>query len=404
MRKYFKEKLNNGLTVLIAENECSDVVSITFQVRAGSRYETEGERGYAHLLEHMLMKGTSTRPSSFDVGAIANRAGALLNAHTGRERIRITAQVVKSRTEELMELIADIGQNPLFDAAILENEKKIIQKESHVESRLVRESMGQVFAKHPLAESPLGIMEDMMSATVQKLQIYHSKHFVAGNAAIIITGGITRECALELCNKYFGTLKSGGGVNMAAKQLHENPGRKDIEVTREKESIMFCFPGEKISGRERFALRIIRQYLVLGQSSRLQQELRQKRGLAYHISAYFKLYSDAFLFCIEVISPELSKVEEVVLENIYNLEKHLSPQIFEQYKDQSNNGMLRETNEDLFLNDFLAENWIYWGELLTPVEAVEITNSLTYQDIVEIINRLFKKENLYVVRLVPPKK
>lgn len=406
VKQYFEKSLPNGLKIIVGEDVNSDTFTISALARAGSRYEKGGEYGYAHLLEHMLLKGTKSKPSAFDIGVVTDRAGALYNASTNTERVQIYIQAARSVDEEMTSLIADMVINPLLNSETLENEKKVVLqeiKESQDDDarRLYMEMAPRVFEGHPLAHIPLGAVADVRAATEEKLQEYHKKFFVANNMAVVITGGLTHERAFALCEKYFAEIPTGVFADNTTPPplLH---GSVDINFRGSKTAINLSFIAAKLDLKESQVMEVIRNFLGYRQTSLLNQELRQKRGLVYSVFVTTSEYSDSFLFSVRTATTDAGIAEEIVLDNVFNLEKFFTPELFEEYKKQTINIILRELSDEMRLNNTLKYMWYVYGKLIPPKEIVETISAITYKDMLDLKNKIFRKDNLFVVRLVPP--
>ncbi|MBI4919748.1 insulinase family protein [Candidatus Azambacteria bacterium] len=394
----------NGLSIITSENKNSEIVNISVWIRAGSRYETKEQRGYAHLLEHMLFKGTKKFPSSFKVNVNKDRVGALSNAFTGPERIYFFIQVARKHAEKMFELLADIILNPIIDAKVLETEKQVVIQEIKRVSDdyfkyLWKETYKKIFQNHPLAQDPLGEEESILKAKAENLREYHEKFFIPNRSAIIVTGNISHNKILKLTDRFFNNWKRGFEFD----NLKSPPGARDrrmhIEKNNSQSQLIFDFVCPAIGIKEYSIFEIVKNYLSYGSSSILNQELRQKRGLVYNISSSISAHRDAFLFSIETSTTKPLKAIKVILENINNFEKNFDKKVFTELKDQTLNILARQMNDSLNELKFLGLFWNLHGKLITPKDYIGIIKKATYRNILDAKKKYLTEDNLFISTL-----
>lgn len=223
MKIYRESKLNNGVTIITGENENADIVTLSVWIKAGSRYEQQGERGYAHLLEHMLLKGTMSKPSPDDVSIVVDRAGGVSNASTTTEYIRVFIEATKDRFEEMMGLLMDMVLNPLIDKEILENEKKVVLQEMHQQknndaAHLWIESSKKVFGNNPLSQNPMGDEKQIESASASALKEYYQRFFIGDRIVVVATGALVHDRVRSIADENLGKIsgaQDNGDANFA---------------------------------------------------------------------------------------------------------------------------------------------------------------------------------------------
>lgn len=401
MNNTYKETtLSNGLKVITGENPNSEIVTFSIWVKAGARYESSEQLGYAHFLEHMLLKGTEKYPSTFEVGRVKDRVGAISNAFTGPERIYFFIQVAKDNLEKMIELLADAILNPLLDANELENEKKVVIEEmrrskedypKHIWKVLLRET----FEGHPLSQNVLGSEESIGAVTPEKIKDYHKKFFVPSRSAFVATGGVSHETILPLIEKYF----SDWSGEYIADDLH-TPNIKEgnfFEKSQTKQTyLIFAYAGQNITPKESAAFEILKNYLSYGQSSLLKEELRNKRGLVYGISASNTPYLDANLFSVETSTAKPKEVIDIVSSGIDNLANNFNENLFEELKNQTANVVLRQLSDPFFEMFIIGNGWRMYGKLISPEEFINEIKNVSYDDILAVENKFLSKDNLFI--------
>lgn len=402
MKIYKESKLNNGFKIITGEDINSETVNLLISVKAGSRYEASNERGYSHLLEHMLLKGTKKKPSAYEVELIADKAGALLNASTGNEIMQIYAQVAKEKWKEIFELIGDITLYPLIDNKFLENEKNVVIQEinrtfDNPQRLLWIETLKKIYENHPLSNDPLAKKEEVSSATSDKLRIYHEKFFLPDRMALFVIGNVNHQDAVNFSEKIFGRLNS----KELPKDNFKLNIKKGIDFMFFKGNhnyFNFNFVSERADFKEDFVLRLISYSLAGFGTSLLHYELREK-GLLYGISASNYLFEDSNLFYIETSSSFPEKVMPIILEKLLNFEKYFTPDVFNDYKEQMINLWKRLLNDPFTEIRFLSNSWRLYGKLVTREEMTENIKNLDYKYALSVKNKFITKDKLFIMQL-----
>lgn len=401
LKQIYKEStLNNGLKVITSENSSSEIVTFSIWVKAGARYETKEQAGYAHFLEHMLLKGTKKYPSVFEVGRAKDRVGAISNAFTGPERIYFYIQVAKNDLEKMVELLAGSILNPLFDVSEFENEKKVIIEEikrskEDYPRHVWRILLGRVFKGHPLSNNVLGSEESIVDATIDKVKDYHKNFFFPSRSAFIATGGVSHEEILSLIIKYFGDWMGDDIFDNLQEPVIKNGSFFEKSATKQA-YIILSYIGKGVTLKESAVFEVVKNYLSYGQSSLLKQELRNKRGLVYGIFASSTLYLDANIFGIETSTAKPKEVIETISREIDNLSSNFNKSILEELKNQTRNIILRQLNDPFYELGMLGNSWRLHNKLMIPEEFIKEIKNVSYDDILAIKNKFLSKDHLFI--------
>lgn len=402
MKKYKESKLENGLTIISCEEASSETINFNFVVKAGARYETKEESGYAHLLEHTLLKGTKNKPTALDISLIIDRAGAYLNASTSAEQINVILEAAKERKKEMLELLTDIITDPLFDPGILENEKKVVIQEIHKMKddparNLWYVAIPKILGNHPAASSALGTERSVLSATPEKLKNYYHRFFKPSRIALISAGAISHDELLKLAVP-LEHWQDGKDAEIST-DLFLPPKAGSLNVFEKKIGnkqtlIDFIFVSRNTSLKEELILDLISTFLTYGHSSLLYQELRHKLGLVYSVSSYRRSYRDVCIFYTQVSTTEPEKIISVVKDKILGLEKYFTKRLFEEIKEQQINVLTRNLSNNYFVANTLASYWIIYNRLIAPAEIKKIIKSITYEDVMRVKREFLNEKNL----------
>ena len=408
MKKYQNSTLANGLNLITSTDENSDIVTIGLFVKAGARYEAKREFGCAHLLEHMLLKGSKHYPSVFNVAVVTDRAGAYLNASTGAEKVILTIQVAKSALKSVFALLADIIKNPLFNTDILENEKNVIKQEigkvfdSHLE-RIWLETVSEIFPGHPLGHHPIGDVTSVSALTATELTSYSNSFFVPQRATLVVSGGMAHDEILGLANEHLADWRGSLAVAETPDGLSlpraDGPRFKFIPIDSRQTYLNIVFSGPRLNLKEQLITDIISEYLGHGRTSLLNQELRQKTGLVYSLFVGGINYQDASLLRIFMATNEPEKVIRLTLSLLEQASDNLSDPLLSEYKEQMKNGLQRIWSDPFREIDFLGGNWVLHKKLVTPADIFSLIDSITSTEVARMWKEYLNKDSLTMVAL-----
>lgn len=268
-------------------------VALGVWIGVGSRFEAAAEGGISHFIEHLLFKGTD-RLSAADIAEAFDAIGGEVNAATGRDHTVVYTRVLDDHLERAFEVVGDMVQHPAFRE--LEQERQVILEEILMYEDdpgdqvhdLISEA---VFPDQPLGRPVIGTSEVISSLPEQHIRGYHAGHYTAGNVVVAASGSIEQGRLLELSERYLGDLVAGEAhaVQPAA------PGAPRL-VSRAKPTEQYHLalggPGLDRSDDRRHAMGVLDVVLGGSMSSRLFQEIREKRGLAYSVGTYSVGFSD----------------------------------------------------------------------------------------------------------------
>jgi predicted Zn-dependent peptidase len=291
-----REVLDNGLRLITEAMPHVRSVSIGVWLTRGSRHETEQRSGIAHFVEHMLFKGTDTR-SAEDIAQAIDSIGGQLDAFTAKEYASYYIKVLDDHLPLAVDLLSDIVLRPAFAADEIEREKKVILEEikmvEDTPDDLVHELFTQHFWEgHPLGRPILGLPETVEALDAGTLEDYFSNSYVAQNVVISAAGNLEHGRLRQLVTSAFAQLRASGNVGDGTA-----PGVVPQVITRTKEleqsHICLGTSSYPQSHGDRYVSYILNTVLGGSMSSRLFQNIREKRGLAYSVFSGLSAYRDA---------------------------------------------------------------------------------------------------------------
>jgi predicted Zn-dependent peptidase len=274
-------------------------VSIGFWIGVGSRAESDAEAGLSHLLEHLLFKGSS-KYASLEIDQIFDSMGAELNAGTGKETTSVYAHVIDEHVPEAFDVMADMVFRPSLDdvdserAVILE---EIAMYEDDPQEKVFDVLGSAIFGEHPLGRAIIGRAEVIADTPVSEIAAFHAGRYVPGNVVIAAAGAVDHDTLVGLARE---RVPGGTGANAAAARSSSASKvptglqhRRRFE-RKDTEQYHVCVGGVGLSRHDdrRFALRVLDTIFGGTSSSRLFQEVRERRGLAYSVYSFTSAYHD----------------------------------------------------------------------------------------------------------------
>ncbi|GLG00612.1 putative zinc protease YmxG [Alicyclobacillus hesperidum subsp. aegles] len=317
----YRVQLDNGLRIVGEEIDSIRSVSLGIWVRTGSRYEASSENGISHFLEHMFFKGTR-RYSAKDLAHLFDDLGGQINAFTAKEYTCFYARVLDEHFAIALDTLADMLLGSTFAPVEIEKEKRVVIEEIHMyedtPDELVMDLIADgVYGNHPLGYTILGREENLQRFTREDLLSYVGRHYQPANMVIAVAGHVDQAVVVREVERLFGDMERAGEEPC---KLSVPPFHRGVTV-REKdiEQVHICLasPGYPAGRDELYPLLLLNNMLGGTQSSRLFQEIREERGMAYSVYSFHTGYQDAGMFGVYVgTSPETA---EQVLELVQSV-------------------------------------------------------------------------------------
>jgi predicted Zn-dependent peptidase len=290
--------LPNGLRIVTDRMPTVESVSLGAWVRAGTRYERPQVNGVAHLLEHMVFKGTERR-SAREIAETIEAVGGSINAYTSRETTAYYAKVLKDDAGLAVDVLADILQHSLFDDAELGRERSVVLQEigqAHdtPDDVVFDHFQSTAFPDQPLGRPVLGKSEIVANMSRDAIVGFRDAHYRTGRMVVAAAGNIEHEQLVDHAAQVFGELKNGG--DDTSQEAVYNGG--EFREVRDLEQIhmVLGFRGAPIGTSEFYTLSVLSNLFGGGMSSRLFQEIREERGLVYSIDTFMSAFADTGLF------------------------------------------------------------------------------------------------------------
>lgn len=318
MKQVFKKILSNGLTILVKPNYQIPKVSIQLWYNVGSKDEKSGEKGIAHLIEHMIFKGTQELSES-DINLITHKLSGYCNAFTSFDYTGYLFEFPSHHWEESLPVMADCMRNCTFKQEYLNSELKAVIQELKMynddySSTLIEEMIMNSFTGHPYQYPVIGYKHDLWSLDRENLVNFYKKHYIPNNATLVITGDVKPEEVFELAEKSFGKIEPNWNYKKEEFYLPKDLLNKTVTIYRDVKQpqvmISYLIPGsrEKVD----YAIDVISSVLGSGRSSRLYKKLLDEKKLVTDIETFSYDLFDQGIFFIAFTPKSQEDIDEAI--------------------------------------------------------------------------------------------
>ena len=378
-------RLASGLSVVTDRMSHLESATLGVWAGAGSRNEAPDEHGISHLLEHMAFKGTKRRTSR-QIAEEIEAVGGDLNASTSAESTGFYARVLKADVPLALDVLSDILTESTFDAEELRREQNVIVQEigavEDTPDDLVFERLHETaFPKQPLGRSILGTPETVRSFNSARIRAYLSRNYRAPGMLVAAAGAIEHERIVAEAEKRFASFI--GPAAPAPEPAYFGGGTRVESRDLEQVHIALALQGVPVRDEQLYSLQVFTSVLGGGMSSRLFQEVREKRGLCYSIHAFHMPYADTGLFALyagtdEIDAPELMRV---VIDEVANATETLNETEVARAKAQMKAGLLMALESSEARLGQIARQMLAYGrpipldEIVAKVDAVTVASA-----------------------------
>ncbi len=385
-------RLANGLTVATDRMDSVETVSLGAWVRVGTRHERAELNGVAHFLEHMVFKGTERR-SAQDIAQEIEAVGGHLNAYTGRESTAFHAKVLAEHLPLALDLVSDIVQYPVFDETELTRERAVVLQEigqvaDTPDDVIFDHFQETAFPSQALGRPLLGRSETVAVLERTNLIDYRTRHYGPGDMVIAAAGRLEHDRFCDLAAAAFGALPTGGQV--VAEPARYSGG--DFREARELEQVhlVLGFEGVGHHDPDYYAAMVFSTLFGGGMSSRLFQEVRELRGLAYAIHSFVWAYDDSGLFGVYAGTgqAEVAELLSVVCGELGKLPSGLNSDEMARARAQLKAGVLMSREGTTSRCEQLANQLLLYGRALAVAEVIERIESVDYAALERFTGRL----------------
>ena len=397
--------LENGLRVASEVMPSMETVSVAVAVGTGARDEDESENGISHVLEHMAFKGTTTR-SAKDIAEQFDDIGGQSNAYTSMETTVYYAKVMKENLGSAVDILGDILTNSVMDKAELAREQQVILQEIAMQQDTPDDLVFDMYTLaaypgQPLGRSILGTPERVNGFSSEDIFAYMRKHYVPENMVVTAAGNLQHATFVELVSQQFAGMKKNAAVETPKATYEGGEIRKEDDL--EQLHLVLGCEGISYHDKDYYTGQLLSTILGGGMSSRLFQEIREKRGLVYHVSSSLSSYQETGLFSIYAgLSGD--KAEEFLPVACDELKKSCSGVTSEELnraKNQFRAGLLMARENSSSVAEWMSRHLLIYGKYKLPDDIIKAVNAVTLEDIKRVANKLFGQNKITLAALGP---
>jgi predicted Zn-dependent peptidase len=397
----------NGLTVLTEQMPNLRSCTVGVWVRRGSRHESPDWNGICHFIEHAVFKGTERR-TAMDIAVESDRLGGHFDAYTTHEMTGFALKVVDTALPSAFDLLSDMLARPRFDEEELRREQKVIIEEMKMVEDTPDEFLAEIFNAayfpgHPLGRPIEGTAETVSTFGGKRTKEFHAHAYAPRNLVVAAAGNVEHARLVDLAATAFGF--DAGDERDALVESEDVPPSPaaPILVRRKKEleqaHLILASPFPSARDEDRYTASLLSSVIGGGTSSRLWQQVREERGLAYSVGAVGSHYTDAGVFQIYAgTSPE--QLDEVLELSLAEMRRVLREPVGEEelrlVKDQAVSSILLGLESTSARAGTLARQEIVHGRRIAPEQVIESIERVTPEEMLRVANEFFRTEALAV--------
>ena len=400
-----KSLLSNGVRILTEAMPQVLSTTIGIWVENGSRYEEPAENGVSHFIEHLLFKGTSKRTAA-QIAEEMDAVGGVLNAFTGKEYTCYYAKVLGEDLVMTVDLLADLFLDSRFESEEIDRERQVVLQEISQAEDTPDDFIHDLFnlsfwAGHPLSLPIFGSVDTVNAIDHKLMTSFMGEHYRAGRVFIAAAGMVDHDRLTEQCQRLFGGIR-GDGRPVPTVPATDRAVLLNYEKKLEQAHLCIGGPGISQTHPLRYAGYVLNTALGGGMSSRLFQEVREKRGRVYSIYSFHSSFMDCGYFAIYAgTNPEwVDEVIEVTLKELKKVVREgLAPAELARSKSQLKGNMLLGLESTESRMNRLARNEVYCGRDIPLEEVAAEIERVTNDQVVELANAFFKPDTMGLVAL-----
>ncbi|ANE47584.1 zinc protease [Paenibacillus swuensis] len=390
-----KHKLNNGLRIVMEQIPSFRSVTFGIWVKTGSRNEIGSDNGISHFIEHMLFKGTE-RYTAQDIAEVFDGIGGNVNAFTSKEYTCYYAKVLDQHLPLAVDVLSDMFFHSQFDGEELEKEKNVILEEIAMYEDTPDDMVHDLITKasygdHPLAAPILGTESLLQAMQSDDLRKYLKENYHLGNTVISIAGNIEEGAVLRLMEEKFGHFDIQGTESVLELPTFQGNLLYHEKAT-EQNHICLSFPGCSLSDPRIYGMILLNNTIGGGMSSRLFQEIREKRGLAYSVYSYHSSHIDSGLFTLYAgtAPKQTAEVLKITMEVMQDIARNgITDNELQKGKEQLKGSLILSLESTSSRMNRLGKNELMLGRHYTLDQIIERIDAVSMDDLRSLYGTIF---------------
>ncbi|WP_404405926.1 M16 family metallopeptidase [Pelagibacterium halotolerans] len=397
--------LDNGMTVITDAMPHLESAALGVWVRSGSRSENDDQHGISHLLEHMAFKGTKTR-SAREIAETIESVGGDINAATSIEHTGYFARILKDDVALAADILSDILQNSVFDEKELAREQHVIVQEigasqDDPDDHVFDLFQSAAYPEQPIGRTILGTAETVRSFDSGSVRAYMDSHYVGDHMVVSAAGNVDHDQLVDVINDRFHTLKPTGAPEPDRASYKGGDKREDSD--HEQTHIVLGLEGRAYNTDGFYAAQVLATVLGGGMSSRLFQEVRERRGLCYSVYAFHWAFADSGVFGVAASTggDEVGELMPVLLEELQKAARDITEEEVMRVRAQIRAGLLMSLESPSSRAGQLARQQILWGRPIPLQETVDRINRIDADRVKHVAGQILSAANPSVASVGP---
>ncbi|MFL2642187.1 MAG: M16 family metallopeptidase [Dehalococcoidia bacterium] len=396
--------LENGVKVVTVPMDNTNATTVLLLFGAGSRYETPKIAGSSHLFEHLLFKGTKKRKTPKEIAQIVESKGGILNAYTDKESTGYWCKVPSTSYEEGIEVLIDMAKQPLIREEDLAMEKNVVYEEikaylDSTSSRASNNADENLWPNQPMGVDIAGSIETVEATSRDDLMKYLNKQYTSSNTVLVVTGNIDEQIVRDIAKENFEGFREGDPLTFK-ESTYNNTGPITIfdKMETNQTHLTLAFKNYSMRNISRHSASILSVILGGGMTSRLFEQVREKRGLAYSVSSNAHFYSDCGVFYIDAgVAPEnTEETFNVIIQELNNLKSNLNIDEVSSSKELIKGRMMMRYEDSRSVAMNYGTQELLKGKITSIGENLKSLEKVKYDEIIEAFSYIFNNATMIV--------
>ena len=421
--------LKNGLSVILVDTKTFPTFTAMLLVGAGSRFENKKNNGIAHFFEHMAFKGSKKYPNALILSSMIEGLGGVFNAFTTKDHTGYWIKAPISYFETVIDVLADMIQNPLLLEEEIEREKGVIIEEINMYEDQPQYKVWElfeemIFKNHPLGYPTTGYKETVSKFTRKTFLEYMKDLYKPNNTVLVVTGGLSInqkskiknqndiskfKIFLEIIEKKFSSWSDGQKVSYL--EFCDTQDLPQILIKTKKTEqahLVLGYRGLNYTHPKRYVQSVLMTILGGGMSSRLFYQLRERRGLCYYVHSGSEPFSETgYVYTRAGLTVDTKKINEAIKLIIAEHQKiandDLKDDEIKKAKEMIKGQLVLSLEDSHNLASFFGRKLMFEGKIVKPQEVIKKIDEISKEEIVDLAKKLFVKEKLNLTLLSPIK-
>ncbi|MEW9667686.1 M16 family metallopeptidase [Ammoniphilus sp. 3BR4] len=391
-----KYTLDNGVRVIIEKIPTVRSVALGIWVGTGSRNEEPANNGISHFIEHMLFKGTRSR-SAKEIAESFDQIGGHVNAFTSKEYTCYYARVLDDHAPMALDILSDMFFNSVFDEEEIKKERKVVIEEikmyDDTPDDLVHDLISKAsFPHHSLGYSILGTEDVLNQLNQEKVLSYINSRYTPSNVVITVAGNVNEGLLASIKEQFSGFQREEEVDNRIPPQFQAGIRLKKKET--EQAHLCLAFPGLEVGNKDIYPLILMNNILGGSMSSRLFQEVREERGLAYSVFSYHSSFQDNGMFTVYAgTAPhQLEEVYSVIVNTLRTMKSEgMTKEELLKGKEQLKGSLMLSLESTNSRMSRLGKNELLLGKHLSLDEIIQRVDSVTLDHVQATTEKIFQQ-------------